>query len=63
MSMEDVLHPWNGMDEVLSKFGKLEQVTFLHERFAELPEAGEELIRGAFPRIARKAKIDFALLS
>ena len=67
--MGAMLHPWNGMDNVLSKFEGLERLTFLshalsttQERFTAVTEEAKDLIRAAYPKVARKAIVDFDAL-
>ncbi|EKM50347.1 uncharacterized protein PHACADRAFT_201187 [Phanerochaete carnosa HHB-10118-sp] len=59
--VNDMLHPWNGMDNILAGFDSLESVAFPAEHFAAYTEQGKELVRGAFPRVSRKARIEFPL--
>ncbi|GJF00650.1 hypothetical protein PsYK624_169460 [Phanerochaete sordida] len=57
----EVFHPWNPMDEVLERFDHLDTVAFEQKQYEVYTEEGKERVRGAFPRVARKANIEFVV--
>lgn len=56
---DDFFLPWNSMDEALARFDSLETVAFPVISPAAYTQEGKDMIMGAFPRVARKAKVVF----